>query len=370
MKKVGIVTIHRHFNPGCPLQAYGLQEAISKFGYESEIIDYYCPNTYHMDSPTKEKVRKSLGNLIKMLFCGKQFRYMENKFNNFFSSHLKLSGQSYKTVDDLLSNPPNYDLYCIGSDQVWNPTGTKMDPVFFGGFVPPEKQIVSYASSFGVNIIPEKFKDQYKKELSRFRYLSVRETSGVQIIKNVVGKEAELVIDPTLLLTADEWFEKLPAQNKHEPYILCYGCPYPNTYIEHMALQIQKQTGLNIIHLYGLPWQRFDKRIKHIYDVGPLEFLGWIKNASLVLTTSFHGTIFSINFKKPFYSIYPNEERGCRQLNILNHLGLESRAIKVGTQLPETGFFDIDFNLTHKNLDSMRDRSFDYLDRMLSICGD
>jgi hypothetical protein len=160
----------------------------------------------------------------------------------------------------------------------------------------------------------------------------------------------------------------MSTHNFSEPYILCYGSPYPNVYIEKMAMHIQKQTGLKIIYLFGLPWQRFDKRIKHIFDIGPLEFMTWIKNASLVLTTSFHGTIFSINFRTPFFSVYAEEEGGSRQLNILKCLQLEHRGVKVGTDFPSNAFFEIDFDNAHSRLDKMRADSYDYLKKMLSIC--
>ncbi|MCI0498762.1 MAG: polysaccharide pyruvyl transferase family protein, partial [Planctomycetales bacterium] len=147
----------------------------------------------------------------------------------------------------------------------------------------------------------------------------------------------------------------------------CYGSPYPNRYLEQMALHIQKQTGMKIVYLYGLPWQRFDKRIKHVFDAGPLEFLAWINNASLVLTTSFHCTIFSINFKRPFYSVYLNKEDGLRQMNILACLQMENRGRQLGDEFPSQSFFEIDFDAAHCRLDKMRADSHAYLKEMLSV---
>jgi hypothetical protein len=135
-----------------------------------------------------------------------------------------------------------------------------------------------------------------------------------------------------------------------------------------MSLHIQKKTGLRIIYLFGLPWQRFDRRIKHRFDVGPLEFLTWIKNASLVLTTSFHATVFSASFKRPFYSIYPDGETGSRQLSILKCLQLESRGLQVGEEFPEAEFYKIDYDNVCQRLEKMREDSYDYLKRMLAVC--
>ena len=367
MKKVGIITMHRPVNVGCYLQAYGLQEAIIRQGCDCEIIDYHYPNAFHGQLTFKMKIARMINKQLKRFLGGGAFELSEKRFNDFFHNQLKLSAVSYKTIQELQQNPPEYDLYCIGSDQVWNPNYIKGDPTFFCEFTPDKKPIVSYASSFGVTSIPQQYHDLYKRGLGRLQMIGVRELSGVEIVKELTGKEAQFVVDPTLLLTAEQWSEKAAAIDIDDPYILCYGCPYPNVYVEKLALHIQKKTGLKVIHLFGLPWQRFDKNILHVYDVGPLEFLSWIKNAKLVLTTSFHGTIFSTGFKVPFYSVYYDKEGGSRQINILDRLQLQERGILAGSELPSGGFFEIDFEKAHHRLDAMRESSYAYLKKMLSL---
>ncbi|MHC4131450.1 MAG: polysaccharide pyruvyl transferase family protein [Planctomycetota bacterium] len=368
MKKVGVITMHRPVNVGCFLQAYALQETISKLGYDCEIIDYYYPNAFHKQSTIKTKIKKLVNKQLKRVLGGGAFELSEKRFKDCLNNRLNLSSASYRNIQELQNNPPEYDLYCVGSDQVWNPNFIYDDPSFFCDFAPSERPIVSYASSFGASSIPEEYQEQYKKYLTRFKALGVREQSGVELIHILTGREAELVVDPTLLLSAEEWKQEMSAQDYKEPYILCYGSPYPNVYVENLALHIQKQTGLKIVHLFGRPWQCFNKKIKYMFDAGPLEFLSWINNAELVLTTSFHGTIFSISFKRPFYSVYPNEERGSRQLNILKCLQLESRGVKTDMEIPLTDYFEIDFETAHSNLDQMRKVSYDYVKKMLSLC--
>ena len=361
--------MHRPKNVGCFLQTFGLQEAIQKRGYDCEIIDYYYPNAFHKQLTIKTKLAKLINKPLKHLFGGNSFKVSDQRFWDCINHELNLSKKNFKTPEELYQNPPDYDLYCVGSDQVWNPNFIHADPSFFCDFAPEEKPVVSFASSFGVSTIPQVYKEQYKKYLSRFKMLGVREVSGVHIVKELTGKDAELVLDPTLLLTSEEWLKIASGHtiNHPEPYILCYGGPYPNTYGEQLALHIQKKTGLKIVHLFGRPWQKLSRKIQYIYDVGPWEFLNWINNAALVLTTSFHGTIYSINFKRPFYSVYLNAERGSRQLNILKCLDLESRAIMAGAQFPEVDFLDVDFDAAHKNLKNMTEKSFIYLEKMLAV---
>lgn len=368
MKRIGIITIHRHINVGCCLQAYGLQKTINKLGFESEIIDYHFPNTFHRGSAVKTRIKKLLSKQVKRLLFGGAYNRSEKRFRDFIKNQFQLSARPYKTVHELKANPPMYDLYCVGSDQVWHPTGTNLDPTFYGDFVPAGKPLVSYASSFGVTKIPEQYEDFYKAHLKRFKLLGVRELAGVEIIEKLIGRKAQMVVDPTLLLNECEWAKKMPVNTLSEPYILCYGTPYPNVFIEQLALHIQKQTGFNVFYIFGLPWQRFDRRIKHLFDIGPFEFLSLIKNASMVLTTSFHATIFSVSFKTPFYSVYADEENGSRALNILKALHLEDRGIKVGNGFPSESLFDVGFDNAHAILDCLRADSYAYLNNMLSVC--
>lgn len=367
MKKVGIITVHRIPNVGSLLQAYALQETIKGHGYNCEIIDYNYPTPFHKKTTIKRKIALMLYKPVKRVLGGGAFELSEQRFNDFLHNKLNLSSKLYNSIDELYDNPPDYDLYCAGSDQIWNPNYKRGDPVFFCDFAAPEKPIVSYSSSFGVSTIPEQYEIEYKKYLTRFLAISVREQSGIDIVRRLAGKDAKLVVDPTLLLRAEQWLEIAPKHNFPDPYILCYGWPYPNVYLEQMAMHIQKKTGFRIVYLFGRPWHRFNKKIKHIFDVGPLEFLNWINNAKLVLTISFHGTIFSANFRTPFYSIYPNEEKGTRQLNILDCLDLCSRAIKYGSEFPSTDFLEVDFDNAHSKLNKMRKDSCDYIKRMLSF---
>ena len=368
MKKVGVITMHRPINVGCYLQAYALQEAIIRLGYDCEIIDYNYPNKLHRQSTLKNKIARLINRQLKRFLGGGAFELSEQRFHDFLGGKYILSKKKYETMQELCTNPPDYDLYCVGSDQVWNPEYIQGDTSFFCNFAPSPKPVISYASSFGVTRIPSEFHEFYRKCLNRFEKIAVRECSGIDIIKDLTGKNAQFVVDPTLLFRADEWEKKIPVFNDADKYILCYGTPYPNKYIEKLALHIQRSTGYKIIYLFGLPWQRFDKRIEHVFDVGPLEFLSWIKNATLVLTTSFHGTIFSANFNVPFYSVYFDKEGGSRLLNILEQLDLLDRGVPVGSEMPTEPFLEMNFKKVNRRLNQMRESSWEYLKEALSVC--
>jgi hypothetical protein len=361
MKSCGIVTMHRPRNVGSALQAYGLQYTIDKLGFRCEIIDYLYPNAFHRQTSVKSRLCKVGNAQLKRWLGGGKFELSERHFQEFLSERLRLTS-CYPTQESLRDNPPVYDLYVVGSDQVWNSDYMRGDPSFFCSFAPTEKPIISYASSFGVARVPLEYRDTYKTHLQRLSHISVRERDAVDLVRTLSGRQATLVLDPTLLLTESEWVAHMPALETVKPYILCYGNVHSEQYARRLALHLRARTGLRVVWLFGRPWDRFRSSGHHVFDVGPLEFLAWVKNASLVLTQSFHGTIFSVNFRRPFYSMHQTTRTGnTRQMNILQWLGCEDRALEIGQVFPEKDLFDLDFDAVHSRLSTLRDESVGYL---------
>jgi len=229
--------------------------------------------------------------------------------------------------------------------------------------VPDGTHKVAMASSLGVREVPERLRTIYTKYLKRYAAISVREESAVSLVQALTGKSPMQLLDPTLLLTAKEWSEITSDESQREPYILIYGgVALPANTMESVALEIQKQTGWDIIKLYGKAYHRFSRRVHHVFDAGPLEYLGLIKNASVVLANSFHGTVFSINFGVPFYSYMPAKgDFGIRQQSILRLLGLEARSAYPGQQLSELAPIKMDFTVAHQLLYQQRVKSINWL---------
>ena len=200
MKKVGIITMHKVVNYGSALQAYALQRVIEKLGYDCEIIDYVYPNEYHLSQYPKLPAWKSwVLFLIQMLYGFPQKKRIK-LFERFYKDYLKLSPVCYKSREQLQGNPPHYDIYVTGSDQVWNPKSIVEDTSFMLSFVRNDVHKISYAASFATDSIPDRFRGLYKAYLDMYSAISVREKNGIEIIRNLIEKKSELVLYPTILL--------------------------------------------------------------------------------------------------------------------------------------------------------------------------
>lgn len=367
MKKIGIITKHKIFNYGSFFQAYATQKIIENFGYEVSIIDYIYPNKDHNHSVSiKNRILNYGNSIFKKILPGRPFDVWKFRHESCQNKYYKLTN-TYVNQNSIMMNPPDFDVYVSGSDQIWRPDFTKGDSVFFCDFAPLNKKRISFASSFGVTEIPEEFKESYKKMLSKFDFLSVRESDGVEIIRDLINCDAKLVLDPTLILDKHFYDEMLVSPKIDKPYILCYGTSN-NKYMERLAKYIQKHTKYEIIRINGKSYDYFSRKIKYVLDAGPLEWLGLFSNASFILAQSFHATAFSIIFEKPFLSIIRGESNhDSRQLNLLKLLEITDKAIVSGETFPDLGNIDFNGNYEHVNelLQKERMNSIEYLKRAL-----
>ena len=220
-----------------------------------------------------------------------------------------------------------------GSDQIWNPTifpDGRFDPVFFGAFSPLRK--IAYAPSFGVGHLPEGMEEELNGYLAGFSHLSVRESSGRDIVREAAGREAEVVLDPTLLPPAEEWSALAAERTVAGDYILCY-CISRSGALEPYIRRLAEETGLPVVQLCGTR-RKLHPKAKLIFDAGPAEFLSLFQNAAYVCTNSFHGTVFSVQFQRPFFTaVAPaelQEPERSRTFSLLSRLGLTDRVVGKG----------------------------------------
>lgn len=331
MKRVGIITMHRPISFGSSLQAYALQKAIQDIGYDCEIIDYQYPNSQHKTRrfSIKNIVSKVIHYFMNALFgmpCLVEFI----RFKKFRKKFLCLS-RYYKDAEQLRLNPPLYDIYCTGSDQVWNSNFTKGDTSFLLSFVREGKK-VSYASSFAIDYIVEDYIKTYAHCLAQYSAISVREHNGISLVKDLTGMDAALVCDPTLLLPREEWLPLIKESRIRidKPYVLVFMLtysynPYPD--VNDIINFIQLSMGLHVVVLSGNKYDYCRKDTTVIKNAGPLEFLYLIENASYVITSSFHGVAFCVNFSKPFIAIIKKDNKDTRILSFLKRIGLEKHAV-------------------------------------------
>lgn len=372
MKKVGIITMHRVINAGSVLQAYALYAIVKRLGYGCEIIDYQYPNEYHA---SKDGFKCSFFVLLWkrlkywMLY---RSRIQKRRFSAFMRQYLELSDY-YPNQETILQHPPCYDIYMTGSDQVWNPKGMKGDSAFFCSFAKNGTKI-SYASSFSSPDIPIEYRKKYTELLSGFQSLSVREASGVELIRFLTGRTAIEVCDPTLLLEKED-YSCLAEDSEvmvQQPYVLAYILTYaydPYPAIQRLIDKISALKGLRVYYLYANSVDNYHWG-KSITSAGPKEFLRLFRDASFVITSSFHGTVFALNFEKNFYSIVPSGKQEDERISsLLQRVGASDRAIKVDEDISKLVIQDVDYSLVSPKVKEYRAFSLEYLQNALTNNG-
>lgn len=374
MKKVGIITIQRSSNYGACLQCYALYKYIEHLGYNCEIIDLHRPGVKHQSYHSSKRFRpfgysfkKVLVNIIKRL-CGSNIedKYPRStirmdkirRFNNQMSYSC-----SYESPDDLYKNPPIYDLYLSGSDQIWNPTMRFGLEPYFLTFAPQGSLKMSYATSIGLSHLKETEKKAFKLWLEDYSCISVREKSAQQLLSSFINKEIEQVQDPSFLLTREEWQKISTPPKIQKPYILLFTLEFSNNLLRYVE-QLKKESGLEIVYLcWRQPLKPLGRYIVE-REAGIEEFLGYIQNASLVITNSFHGTVFSIILEAAnFFSFVGGNKRGSRIVDMLTLFNMKSHLLNENlTQTYEMLSKD---TINHEDVDLIikdeRKRSQDYL---------
>ncbi len=322
--KIGILTMHKVLNYGSALQAYATQQILWQLGYSNELIDYLFPPKKKQN--LKTKLRSVLKNEHKKKL----------KFQLFWKDFLKCSSGIFCSKNELNATNCRYDLYLTGSDQVWNPILNGDELPFMFNFIPNGRKI-AYAASFSKGFIPEERQDIYRELLSQYQAISVREASGVTLLNKFTGIKAIHVCDPTLLLNPNQWdnVEKNATIHIDKPYILAYILSYaynPFPQIFDIINKIQNELGLKVVLLDGKLKDHLRKGHTIITTAGPSDFLYLIKNASFIVTTSFHGTVFAANFRKPFISVIQNDlSMDSRMYSFVKQVGLEDQAVIYNT---------------------------------------
>ena len=377
--KAGLVTFYHIHHYGALLQAAATQRAVETLGSQCEIVDYFVNQDNALFRKPTGLGSAAADAHTALHYAALKARY--ERFEKFSRDHLNISARRYGSWQELRDAELPYDAILSGSDQIWNPKifpDGHFDPVFFGTF--SDRRKIAYAPSFGIPKIPEEMEAELRDYLGKFSHIGVRELRGREIVREVSGREVPVVLDPTLLLTAAQWSQMAntpggypgagkntpggyPADDQNTPggYILCYCINKPGA----LAPYIQKladETGLPVVQLCGIR-RRVHPRARCILDAGPAEFLGLFRNASYVCTNSFHGTVFSVQFQKPFFTaVAPSElaapERS-RTFSILSRLGLTDRIIGKGDT---AGLLEpIDWEAVSHRLAEARQDSLDYL---------
>lgn len=377
--KAGIITMHKVPNYGSHLQAYALQEAVNDMGYDAELIDYKYPNEYHI-ARDKDLTKKKLNlfNFIKSvlkspitIFNKIIFARQRKLFNDFEDKFFNLSC-SYNSQEEIKKEKPVYDIYITGSDQVWNPRFACGDDIYMCNFGDFSKSRIAYGASVAATNIPESMKSIYKENLSRYKAIGIRDFSSKQELENIIEKNIEVVCDPVFLLSSEAW-HKLSERSKFKlpkKYILIYILTYsfePYPQIIKIIEDVKNNLNLPVVYVNTSLRHYFQiKPYKNIFTASVPDFLKLFANASYVITTSFHGTAFSLIFHRQFLSIINDSKKDSRISDLQKTVGLSNYTTMNDYNSSLLGK-QIDYNAINANVEQMIHKSCDFLKNAVGI---
>ncbi len=388
--KIGLAAVTYKDNFGSALQTYATQYILEKLGHEVGIFDI---KGVHRGIKFR-KVLYYLGRLfdpveIKYLLANllSRSRKQASVGSNQFAQNMKIRHQLYQSFydkrykmlpkskgwKDLRQQASGMDAVVVGSDQLWRPSNI-VGRFFTLEFVPDEVKKVAFSTSFGVPVLPSNLHRHAKRFLSRIDYISVREDSGAEIVKNECGRVVPVVCDPTMMLTAEEWLHV----QKEKPivesgYILCYFMGDAQEHRE-FARRLREETGYRIVGLlHGATYIASDEEYvdEKPFNVGPSEFINLIRHAQYICTDSFHGCVFCILNQKRFFAFrrWPDGSKfsaNDRLYTLLKFTGLEERLLDGSEDVLLYMNSNIDYEEVLKKVSVRRQESMDYLIKALS----
>ena len=326
---VAVVTLHNSPNYGSCLQTYATQKVLASVGASPTIVDYYRADAI----PANETDRALNGQVAKKMPIFKipgvkalaripvsrMVKRRAAPLNAFRHSKLNLTPRPYYSIDKLEQDPPKADIYCTGSDQVWNSLWNKgFEKAFYLTFAPEGAKRIAYAASIGKSKLDDWEIEPMREELLKYSHISVREAEAADLLDSIGVHGAVPVIDPTLMLTQDDWAELHSDDVPKEPFILIYQLNQNHEFDEY-AKRLSEKLGLPLYRIaYGVNERRAG--VHTIVCPTVEQFVSLFMSAEYVVTDSFHGTAFSMNLSKKFVSISPGRFSG-RIMNLLEMTG-------------------------------------------------
>ncbi len=368
-KTIGILTWHYFHNFGSALQTYALFTTLKKFSDDVSVINYR--NTCY-SGLLKFKPLRSFKTFIQYLLTQVNFPGSEHWFVNarlFRMRHLKQS-KEVNSGNELQILAKNYDVIVYGSDQIWAPN--VFNSIYMGDYVPNIVKKISYAASVGLNNIPSDMVELYKRLLLDYQSVSVRESEGKNLLESVCGIKADVVLDPTLLLDANDYRrieKKVKSFNLDKPFIFCYFLNNNHNYKKYIESFAAKFGDINII---GISENERDHLwMNTLEGIGADQFVWLIDNARFVFTDSYHGSIFSLLFHKELYILKRFKEndpvcQNSRIRQLMDYFNIHHRLVDYDSDVNEIQ--SIDYHYFDKELTLLRDKSFIYLKNALEKC--
>lgn len=364
--KVGILTFPNSISYGASLQMCALYRTVGKLGHDAEIINYHNAYMKAEKHLTAHGTKRSLRSRIRYLAKFILHRRLEKTFRAFEKKNMVIyPSKPIVEKDKLLPLGARYEAVVCGSDQIWNPNIMDSDMSYFLSFCGDETKRISYAPSFGVERISDTFAAAAGNELQQFTAISVREVAGRELVKQITKQDVQIVADPTMLVEKQEWMamESAHPMGKGD-YILYYTVKSSPTLLAYCK-SLSHKTGLKIVIVGGNAVKKLTNRdpmLTYAVDVSPEEWLYLLHHARYVVTNSFHGTAFSIIYRKDFYVEFSSDTNS-RLMNITEIFGLTDRVVK---DCVCDCISDCDYTETDKKMPILRGESLQFLQDALS----
>lgn len=345
MKKVATISFGYSQNLGALLQAYALQRYIKSLGYQTEMIQFRP-----FDNRPFETIKGIPDAVSDILFFG-QCKKKIKKINEFRKNYISYTPKCYMNSQEMAELNNDFDIFVAGSDQIWNVHKGIVDE-FFLSFVNEDKKKISYSASFGLSVLPPEYITGVQQGLARFDRISIRETSGVKIAKELTGNEYPQTLDPVFLIEKENWDELCGERMVKEKYIFVYPTQITKILTETVR-KAKKETGCRVYSLFY--FNGVDKVVK---DADPIDFLNYIKYADTVIGSSFHATAFALIFEKNL-KVIPHSTTGSRVIDLLTNLGLEKQCVVHDTD--NISFSETDYTEAREIMKQEIYRSKEYL---------
>ena len=360
--KVGVITYHRSNNYGAQLQAYALIRAIEQLGHQAEVIDCNAIGDGKIFHWNFHSMRGFIGALRNNLLSIATELKRKKLFKAFVESEIPKSEECFDR-ESLTERVKQYDYVIVGSDQVWHPQICEGEKYFFLDLPIPSAKKIAYAPSFGIDDYTEEEANKYMPLINDIAYLSVREATGNKIIEKYLGRKVKEVVDPTMLLNRKDW-ETLASKPKYGKYLLYFTILDEPYFADNYVRDLAAKQGLKIVRI-GTVRDIMKPGFINARVSGPKDFLSLVRNADMIVTSSFHGLVFSILFHRNFVCVLNNNERNSRLNDLANKLGIEDRLIQNIQQLNEISLEPIDYQKLDGQLAELREDSLKYLNNAI-----
>lgn len=384
MKKVAIVSCYFQHNYGSMLQALATQMALDKLGYENETINIDGFNSELKKAKIKYFIKASLTsdilvskigmakNVIRKKVSknayGKNSLLRNHKFDDFAKKNFRLSEKYNSKLDLQEKCKEKYLAVLVGSDQLWLPANIAAD-YYTLNFVPNEVNTIAYSTSFGQSELPNDSTKKAKFFLKKIKHIGVREESGQKLVEKIANRKVPVVCDPTLLFDGSEWLKIQKSEPIiNEPYILCYflGNNPPH---REFAKRLKEKTGYKIVALVHLDeFVKSDEGYADFtpYGIDPGDFLNLIRNAAYICTDSFHCSVFSMLYEKEFFTFKRYNRKTKSSTNsrldtLFKIAGVSGRILEGDECIDDCIKMKINYTLVQQNLESIREKSYEYL---------